>query len=1011
MRPNTTSILLLSCTSSILAGAAAGAPTSPRVLDDRLRLELVAEAPRIVTPTAIAFDSRGALLVVECHTHMRPADYEGPPADRILRFEVPGDASGLRVKTFFEGTTATMGLAAGPDGWFYVATRSRIFRIRDDDGDGIAELQQPLAELRTGETYPHNGLSGFAFDFQGNVYFGLGENLSADYELVSVGGESIHGGGEGGSVFRMTAAGTQLVRIAVGFWNPFHLCSDSFDQFFAVDNDPDWRPPCRLLHVVPGGDYGYRRRYGRRGIHPFSGWFGEVPGTLGMVAGTGEAPSGVLSYDSDCLPEDYRGTLLGTSWGHHAIERFRLQPRGATYQAVAEPIVQGGEDFRPVGLAMGPDGSVYFTDWVDRSYTLHGQGRIWRLTSGEPQRRLERPDDARQAVRSLHRPLREQAARQLAAEGQDGVAQLREVLSSDAIPAVRATALQGLLSSRTAADAWLPIAARDPSPEIRALALASAVDRCCTESRDEPIAAPLRDASHLVRAAALRRLRDRFGIRENPGGAGQAARKPEDADSNRALPHEAGGGPEVSGAGSPLKPVAAGAINLLGNDRLIKALGSEDPFLRQALRYGLEGRVPLEQLRDLALAGDPLRRLEATLLLRASRDPRAAELVPRMLEDSDRRVRLAAVQWVGEERLAEFRGQLEAVFHSSAVDDLLVQAALASIGLIDGRDMTEFEENPFDTLAQFIAGDDTPAAVLQFALRYLPSGHRAIPWKRLRSLLDHPDARVRLAAIRRVRGETHAERSASLIRLAEDVERSADERAEAVMGLAPEDAPSRALLLKLVTAAEEMDVIREEALRALQGAALTSKEKASIVEVSAGDTRLTGLAARLTSPQWNPVSGRPAQHDLGAWKPWLKQGDPARGARVFFHPRGPKCYACHAMGGAGGQIGPDLAAMAELPAERLLESVLQPSRDIAPHYVSWAIVTSEGKALSLLPLTEEADDMEVYADSLGNLIRLHPRQIVDRKPQAVSIMPEGLLNQLTDEEIRDLMALLRQGDQ
>ena len=103
---------------------------------------------------------------------------------------------------------------------------------------------------------------------------------------------------------------------------------------------------------MEGGDYGYRFRNGRKGLHPFTAWNGELPGTLPMVAGTGEAPCGVLAYEADNLPEDYRGNLLVTSWGDHRIERYRLRPRGASFQAAMEPVVVGGEDFRPVGIAI-----------------------------------------------------------------------------------------------------------------------------------------------------------------------------------------------------------------------------------------------------------------------------------------------------------------------------------------------------------------------------------------------------------------------------------------------------------------------------------------------------------------------------------------------------------------------------------------------------------------------------------------------------------------------------------
>ena len=218
-----------------------------------------------------------------------------------------------------------------------------------------------------------------AFDSADSVYFGLGENLGADYRLKGSDGTTLAGGGEGGNIYRCRPDGSKLERIATGFWNPFGLAFDKFGRLFAVDNDPDSRPPCRLLHIVEGGDYGYRFRNGRKGVHPFTAWNGELPGTLPMVAGTGEAPCGVLSYEADNLPAEYRGSLLVTSWGDHRIERYRLEPRGASFRSVMEPVVVGGEDFRPVGIALAPDGSLYFSDWVDKSYELHGKGRIWRL--------------------------------------------------------------------------------------------------------------------------------------------------------------------------------------------------------------------------------------------------------------------------------------------------------------------------------------------------------------------------------------------------------------------------------------------------------------------------------------------------------------------------------------------------------------------------------------------------------------------------------------------------------
>ena len=144
---------------------------TPTVLDPRLKIELVAAEPDIVTPTGIAVDSRGRVLVIECHTHFRPPDYEGPPADRMRLFEdADGDGRAEKITNFFEGTTATMKVGMHPDGSVYVATRNEIFRLRDTDDNGGADERTPIVRLETDGFYPHNGLSGFAFDFDGSVY-------------------------------------------------------------------------------------------------------------------------------------------------------------------------------------------------------------------------------------------------------------------------------------------------------------------------------------------------------------------------------------------------------------------------------------------------------------------------------------------------------------------------------------------------------------------------------------------------------------------------------------------------------------------------------------------------------------------------------------------------------------------------------------------------------------------------------------------------------------------------
>ena len=305
-----------------------------------------------------------------------------------------------------------MGIAVHPDGSVYLATRNEILRLRDTKGDGKADEVRRIAFLETKGDYPHNGLAGLAFDSQGNLYFGMGENIGFDYKLIGADGTTHKGGGEGGNIFWCTADGKKLRRVATGFWNPFGICRDIFGRLFAVDNDPDAMPPCRLVHVVEGGDYGYQFRYGRSGRHPFQAWDGQLPGTLPMVSGVGEAPCQVLSYESDGLPAKYRGSLLVASWADHRIERYALKERGASVAAERLPFVQGGKDFRPVGIAVAPDGSLFVSDWVKSDYTLHGKGAIWHVHSNRelPKQRAKLGTPRRSAQAHLlseHRPLRD----------------------------------------------------------------------------------------------------------------------------------------------------------------------------------------------------------------------------------------------------------------------------------------------------------------------------------------------------------------------------------------------------------------------------------------------------------------------------------------------------------------------------------------------------------------------------------------------------------------------------
>ena len=340
------------------------------ILQPGVRLSVIAEHPDIATPTGVDVDKDGRIWAVACHTHLPPEDYDGPKLDEVLIFEPDGTR-----RVFYDQTDQTMDLELGEDGWAYLSERDRILRVRDSDGDGVGDVEETLVELISEAVYPHNALSGLAWDPNGELVFGLGENFAKAWNLKARDGSNITGIDRGG-VFRLTAEGGNLRKIAEGLWNPFGVTVRADGEIFAAENDPGEYPPCKVLHIVQDGDYGYRRKYGGATPHPFVCWNGELRGTLPMVHPSGEAPCGVVPLG--------RGLLM-PSWGDHRVDFFALEPKGASFTAKQVTLVRGSRYFRPACIVHDrhreDDGVAvfYLTDWVDGRYPVHGFGRLWKL--------------------------------------------------------------------------------------------------------------------------------------------------------------------------------------------------------------------------------------------------------------------------------------------------------------------------------------------------------------------------------------------------------------------------------------------------------------------------------------------------------------------------------------------------------------------------------------------------------------------------------------------------------
>lgn len=136
------------------------------------------------------------------------------------------------------------------------------------------------------------------------------------------------------------------------------------------------------------------------------------------------------------------------------------------------------------------------------------------------------------------------------------------------------------------------------------------------------------------------------------------------------------------------------------------------------------------------------------------------------------------------------------------------------------------------------------------------------------------------------------------------------------------------------------------------------------------------------------------------------KGEPSRGKELFFNTEAVQCKACHCVAGQGGKLGPDLSTIGrERDPEQLLQSVLEPSREIEPRYLSWLLQTTDGQVYSGL-LESKTDQLVILRDRQDRVIRIPTDEVDLLQPQQVSLMPELMLQDMTASEIADLLAYL-----
>lgn len=930
---------------------------SPQVLVEGAEIELLASEPDIMTPTGVQVDDQNRIWVIENHTHVRQDDYPGPKVDRILVFS--GYLNGAKEKEITEFATDFtdgMSLSFGPKGNVLITTRASIIQFADTDGDLVADEQKTLISLETAEKFPHNGMSGLVVSPDGKLYFQCGENFGASYEITGSDGTTLYGKErEGGSLYRCDLDGSNLERIGTAIWNCFAMTFDDFGNLFAVENDPDSRPPCRLLHIVKGGNYGFQFQHGRDGLSPLTSWFGQIPGTLPMVAGTGEAPSGILYYEPDKLGEAAQGSLLVTSWGDNEIQSFPLEQKGSSFTAELQPLVKGSRDFYPVGLALDNRGGVIATDWASVSYAVHGQGRIWRISKSEEQNGQQlRDQDLMEQLNSYDSRIRVKAADLVIAENSTGLEDY--FLSAD-------------LSDRGKMNIiWA--AQRYGHPDFSDL-----------------LQLALRKDNHLLRAAAVRTMVDQ--------------KIHSDESFFLDLIH--------NDASAFVKREAIYGLHSKNSfESVVDLFAEEDPFIHTAIieTFGKSGN--LDFLLTSSKSKNANTRLGSLLCLRRSGNEKAREVIPAFLNDPANNNRITVLKWIAEDNLKDFRAEVERSFS---------KAPEITSGLFDAYVVTfQYLDGTFNQDSHFMEGDEHVSGSfykrqkfllatatnpdLNFnirtrALSGVNPNHNDLKAAQLEEFTKAANVGFQIEAVRSLNARAADQEALRVLKeVTKNKELALEVRAEAIVGLSQyldgnED--TKKLLLEILDGNDE-EPLMTEAMRGLEILANDPEVMPWIEKYKA----LLPSDERASSSAFWTEQGK-------------KDGDPIVGARTFFNTRY-QCSSCHRINGRGGVFGPDLSKVgSNTNRQRIIESILNPSDIVTPAYTGYAVTSDSGHVV-VGRLDKDLDSKRHLQLILANGERAAVAydEIKEQKMLDQSLMPANLHQRMTAKEFSDLIEFLTQ---
>jgi len=973
---------ILAPDSILHAGLPADEAARTMTVPPGFRVDVVAAEPDVVQPIALAVDAKGRLWVAQALSYpwRQP---EGQGKDSIVVFEDRDGDGKFETRTLFaDHLNLVSGFEVGFGGLFVGAAPYLLFIADKNDDlapDGPPEVL--LDGFGFGDT--HETLNAFNWGPDGWLYGCHG--VFTDSRVGKPGAPDDQRVPMNAAIWRWHPLRREFEIFAAGTSNPWGVDFDDFGEAFCT--------ACvipHLYHVVPGARY---VRQAGSDFNPYTyleidtiadhrHYAGGDPyaaiGRSGSVGG-GHAHCGALVYLGDQFPAEYRNTLLMGNIHGNRVNRDLLERKGSGFVGHHAPdfLVANDAWFRHLCSRLGPAGEIYFIDWYDAHACHQTPGELWNRTNGRLYRVTYHGGDAASghggdaASGGDAKPKRADVAAMTTADlvglhvskNEWWVRQARKELERRGVGELDVLVLKSLVTSSSKPTT---------TSRLRAIWTLAAVGRF-----DERFGlALLADRDEYLRGWSVRLLCEgRKASREVTAALARLAASDPSPVVRR----------EIASALQRLPNAdrwdAVAALSKHGED-------SNDHNLPALDWYALEPLVGADPGRALALAREaalvPLRRFAVR---RAAAEPPCHDaLVAALSSERDPDLQRLMLEEM-HVALREQRGlaapaawpAVRARLTAAGVDAAIARAALAvAIDFGDRSALPQMRATAADRGADVGERRRALAALVQLEDRGAA--------KLMQGLLADVTP-VRGDAIRALAGSADATTPAALLSAYASL--SPDEKRDALTTLSSRSSFAKELLLALGRGAIARADLPATVLRRLRE--LADPEVDALVKEHFGVVRDT--------PE--EKLRRIAELKSALTPDALAHADRTNGRALFVTT----CMKCHVLFGAGRAIAPELTGANRGDLDYLLSNMVDPNAVIGKDYAVTNLFLKDGRVVSGLLTKENDSALTIAAENETLIVPL--ADVESRRPSAVSLMPEGQLDPMKPEEIRDLFAYLQ----